>query len=539
MVTKPHIGAVNLPKKPEKKLPDTPDLTPMPTETAPEPANEPEVSEMTDPPRQETEDQAELFAAEPEAPAAEPEAVTTPPKRGGRPTKEASEQEKTVFEEIRERWKPSTKGYVYRTQPYTNKLMGGTKHVHVRRYDEPFDADDLMTYAGSGAYMIMLTERLPDGKDKRTFTGDIKLLDYNRPPKLPPGEWIDDPRNKEWEWAKESIFPKKEEPAPKNDPLIEILRDELKAAREESRLARADANKKDPGEQSILAALLNRVMQPPPPPPPPPDPMANIAAIIQIAKALQPPPLPPAAPSPFEEIAKKMVEAKLSGNDKGDFEKFLEFKAKFDEAAPVERRGKKDTWDHITETIDALGPVLGPALQPLGQALAMSMMGRPPQIQQQPHQQPPPYTPAAMPPPAQPTQQPSATGPQAVQDRPSVPVFARAVLEGLKNSDKFTGLDLGDWYLKRWGAKEFADIQRQGKHEVIDLLKTGPTESWEPLKPYAEDGSLEELIEEFLEWEPDEPEQQQAKPQQPTAPPTEPTKPNWNNPAPVGVEVNQ
>lgn len=469
---------------------------------------------------------------EPEAePTPQEETKPEPAKRSsaGRPTKEESDKQPTIFEEFRARWKAGMYAYIYRTQPYTNKLLGGTRHVHVRRYDEPFDADDLMNYAGSGAYMLMLTEPQPDGKTKRVFQGDIKLLDYNRPPKLPPGEWIDDPRNKEWEWAKEFIFPKKEEPAPKNDPLVEILRDELRAAREESRLARADANKKDPGEQSLLAALLNRVMQPAPPPPPPPDPMANIAAIIQIAKALQPAPPPPPAPSPFEAIAMELVKGKITGTEKSDFEKFLEFKEKFDAAAPAERRGKKDGWDHAVEMVEALQ--LGPALAPIAQIIAMKMMQAPPQPGQQQHAPPPPQHAPQMPPPGTPEPQqqapPNAPRPQAVPDQPSVPVFAKAVLEHLQKD--WSGLDLGDWYLKRYGMKEFEDIRKQGKDEVLTLLKSVP-ESFAPLESFHTAGKLEPMIEEFLDWEPE--------PQQPAAPTPEPNKPNWNNPA-VGVEVQQ
>lgn len=426
--------------------------------------------------------------------------------------------------------------YVYRIQPFSNRLVGGNRKIHVRRYDAPFDVQTLMEEAGSGVYQIQATRLQPaTGKRPMFDSGEIRILNQNYPPKIPPGEWVDDPRNKEWAWAKQAIFAeinKKEPAAPVVDPLVEILREQIRAQREELQQVRAQIGQKDPNEQTLLTAIAQRLMQPPPPPP---DPMQALAAAVQLLKSMQPPPPPPREETALEKIASKLLEEKLLGKgEQTDIAKLIEMKKQFDELTPPTRNGRKDGWDHAVEMVEAVGPILGPALQPIGQILAHRMMMGPQQPPQPGAQQPPqqpqlPTLPEAL---QQPQQQPRPNL-HAVPEKPTVQAFSKAILEHLQKD--WSGLDLGDWYLKKYGPQEFEDIRNQGKDEVIGLLKSVP-ESWTPLEPYQKDGKLEPMIEEFLDWEP-EPEQQKEA-QSATAAAANNNN-LWNNPAPVGVEVQQ
>lgn len=424
--------------------------------------------------------------------------------------------------------------YVYRIQPYSNRLIGGNRKIHVRRYDAAFDVQTLMEEAGSGVYQIHATRLVPTtGKRPMFDSGEIRILNQNYPPKIPPGEWVDDPRNKEWAWAKQAIFAneqKKEEPAPKSDPLVDILRDQIAAQRQEMSELRAAMNAKDPSEQTLLAAMAQRLMQPPPPPP---DPMASLAAAVQLLKTMQTPPAEPKE-SPLEKLAVQLLTEKLTKEPASDLDRFFDLKKKWDEANPPARAGKKDALDHVAEIVEAAAPMVAPFMAPLGHALAIKMTGMP----QQPTPPMPPQQPQmppqqiATPSPQPPT--PAAPRPQAVPDKPTVAAFSRAVLEHLQKD--WSGLDLGDWYLKKYGPQEFEDIRRQGKEEVIAMLKSEAA-SWAPLEPFHNRAKLDPLIEEFLDWEPEAPEQS-ATAAAPAAAAT-PTNNPWANPAPVGVEIQQ
>ena len=202
-------------------------------------------------------------------------------------------------------------GFTFTHPTVHNRLMGGNRKIHVKRYDTPFDVQDLMLEAGSGVYQFQATKQDPKtGKRPMFATGEVKILNVNHPPKIPVGEWVDDPRNKEWQWAKEAIMKQAIVAAPvappPPDPLIGILEktiDRQEAAMQALRAemtanakAAADAAaapKPDPaaGVMAILAPFLPAIIgKLTAPPPPPPDPMASLTAAITLLKSVTPPP---------------------------------------------------------------------------------------------------------------------------------------------------------------------------------------------------------------------------------------------------------
>jgi hypothetical protein len=92
--------------------------------------------------------------------------------------------------------------YVYRTSPITDRRATGNPTTYVMKYGAPFDEDRLKLDVGSGGYQLRLNQSTPRGTSKTIKTYICDIEDINFPPKVPEGEWIDDPRNKRWAWAR-------------------------------------------------------------------------------------------------------------------------------------------------------------------------------------------------------------------------------------------------------------------------------------------------------------------------------------------------
>ena len=330
---------------------------------------------------------AEEHPPEPIRDAAEPENETPPaegepedwrkrPREGYRPRKDDDE---TIFDKLNamDSWE-GVWVYVYRIQPFSNRLMGGNRKIHVKRYDSPFDVQDLMLEAGSGVYQFQATKQDPKtGKRPMFATGEVKILNVNHPPKIPVGEWVDDPRNKEWQWAKEAIMKQAIVAAPvappPPDPLIGILEktiDRQEAAMQALRAemtanakAAADAAavpKPDPaaGLMAILAPFLPAIIgKLTAPPPTPPDPMASLTAAITLLKSVT----PPAAAPVKEENALTALET------------HIELTKKLEEVSPQResrQRSRMEGWQEFTQ---GLVHELAPVLQPVVQIVAMTI----------------------------------------------------------------------------------------------------------------------------------------------------------------------
>lgn len=125
-------------------------------------------------------------------------------------------------------WGPRANIYLYRVEPVIDRTRSGdTKYINC--YAEPINEDRIMGDYGSGRYKLILNFRKPGAA-----TGDIIDSDYwdimnmKYPPKIPLGEWTDDPRNKKWAWAKEAngipTAPPPQSAAAGLDSLVDVLR---------------------------------------------------------------------------------------------------------------------------------------------------------------------------------------------------------------------------------------------------------------------------------------------------------------------------
>lgn len=438
-------------------------------------------------------------------PATEPEPAK---RRPGRPSKnDPPVMRSGIINRINnlESWE-ATRVYVYRWEPFTDRKIGGRQSVAVKRYEGPFDEQDMLEDAGlgSGVYELVVNRTDPQTRQRRIIdSGMVKLFNMKFPPRIPKGEWVDDERNKDWEWAR-NICDKTEAPAPVSviappDPLIELLRDQIRSQNERlsemHREMREQQNKKDPNEQTILTVLLQKVLEKPAPPPPPPaDPVRDMMVAFMM-KQLEAKAEPVKVPDPDEALERALrLQEKLEERTGGK--------------GAAARSRMSGNQEMIAELVKSAAPMVGPILNLVAMNAAQNKAQQqqpqqgPPMLPPQfTPQAPPPITPTAPPPtPQQPQQQPRpANGPQLVKT-PTVEAFTEAVIDHLTRGK--TGYDLGDWYLSEYGEDEFTDIRTEGKGKLIEDLRSQP-HSWAKIEGYHEAGTLDAMIKEFVTWEPD------------------------------------
>lgn len=103
-------------------------------------------------------------------------------------------------------WGARANIYVYRLEPLIDRTRGGGTLTYIDKYAEMISEDRLLADWGSGKYKLILNFRKPaaDHGDE-VDSIYLELLNMKFPPKVPPGEWMDDPRNKKWAWAKQEV----------------------------------------------------------------------------------------------------------------------------------------------------------------------------------------------------------------------------------------------------------------------------------------------------------------------------------------------
>lgn len=108
-----------------------------------------------------------------------------------------------------EDWRDRYFQYLYRCAPITDKTATG-QAKHIEKLLKHIDAEDVKKQHGSGGYKLMMTEydpMKPAGKQYNLVRSHFfHILDPAFPPKVPYGEWLDDPRNTEWLWAKPALL---------------------------------------------------------------------------------------------------------------------------------------------------------------------------------------------------------------------------------------------------------------------------------------------------------------------------------------------
>jgi hypothetical protein len=102
----------------------------------------------------------------------------------------------------RDDWGTRYKIKVYRLAPIIDRLRG-SENKYICIYEEPITEEKIKHDHGSGRYRLYLSCKSPANKEEKEVDRiEFDILDMNFPPKVPPGEWVEDSRNKPWAWAK-------------------------------------------------------------------------------------------------------------------------------------------------------------------------------------------------------------------------------------------------------------------------------------------------------------------------------------------------
>lgn len=100
-----------------------------------------------------------------------------------------------------EHWKHLT-CYLYRTAPIFDRQSAGGA-TSIDKFASKFDYQEVLKRHGSGRYKFILSYAPPNGGQwVRVRQWYETLMDMDKPPRVPLGEWIDKPDNEDWAWAK-------------------------------------------------------------------------------------------------------------------------------------------------------------------------------------------------------------------------------------------------------------------------------------------------------------------------------------------------
>ena len=149
----------------------------------------------------------------------------------------------------RDDWGTRYKIKVYRLAPIIDRLRG-SENKYICIYEEPITEEKIKHDHGSGRYRLYLSCKSPANKEEKEVDRiEFDILDMNFPPKVPPGEWVEDARNKPWAWAKPPM-PGAEAAAAStaSDNMLEAVQvlGEMQDRADERANARADQNRPQP-----------------------------------------------------------------------------------------------------------------------------------------------------------------------------------------------------------------------------------------------------------------------------------------------------
>lgn len=173
--------------------------------------------------------------------------------------------------------------YVWRCEPVTDRKSGGGP-TSIDKITRKFDYADIRKMHGSGRYRFDISYIPPNGgKQTRIKQFYETIFSMEHPPMLPMGDWVDDPRNKDWAWAKPALEAAERErvlkaaaafngappaePQSKTEELSELLElaEKLRGKDGNAALLVELIKMNDPTKVLTLAKEIAAVQQPAPP----------------------------------------------------------------------------------------------------------------------------------------------------------------------------------------------------------------------------------------------------------------------------------
>ena len=461
----------------------------------------------------------------------------SPPPSATAPKADPIKTQMTFFDRVRAITLPDwgTRAYirVYRLQPIIDRLRG-SENKYIMKYEEPIDEDKIKSDHGSGRYRLYLAIKTAGGNpsaqtygEKDVDTTEIEILDLAYPPKVPPGEWVEDSRNKKWAWAKPpgAGLPGGQPPAPApSEPSASVFTEAMKTYGEIRRGVKEEIGSAAPpaapgavDEMTKFAGMVTALRSVFPTPAPSSDDrvlnsivtlmskqveasQAEVrelrSAIMDMMKArTQEPPTPPR--NQIKEIAESLKELAPTLKD-------LLPGAK--EVVDNVRGGKTTFWDFAEN--------VGPALfQTLGQ-VAVAFAPRPGFPANPPPQAFPPvqHNPAGPPRPPQagaPPQAPPPAAPSAIPveqqvggffSQPAVAIPFMNYFRDFVNGDQERAQDFAAWVHDGMGAEPMRLARSMGTERLMQLFRGSP--AWPQLAP--QEAKLIAFVDGVLQWNPDQ-----------------------------------
>ena len=457
-----------------------------------------------------------------------PESPKVAPRKAmGRPPKEIL----SPFDQLKLRDWDRTLVYLYRTAPLIDRTQSGDRKF-ICKYAAAFDEDQVMQEYGSGNYLARVTETTPgknESKQVDQFSFNIMNLAY--PPQVPLGQWIDDPRNDQWKWAKD-LLEAKQRPQPASSPaqqprenterLVQTIAQELRSNQVDPTTqfkAMTDAHrsgieqglevakKTQPvasGESGMLEKLLPFLLTPKPQ-----DDSVVKVLTLQLENEREQRKMDREQAKADREATEKRAEsaekrhselmaimlAKKDDSGTDVIEKFSKMFTMVNQIREGAGLGATDdSWtgllkDGIREALPSLAPAVAPMLGGLLSSLPLGP--RPPQqMQQQPQAAPP-------------QQQAAAPAPPPQQD-PHLAAY-QFILQNwdtmMNKLQRQSGLEFGDWIYEGPGVLPIERLKAAGTERIIETMKQIP-QAWEQLGPI--EPRFRSFLNELMNWAPEE-----------------------------------
>jgi len=450
---------------------------------------------------------------------------------------EATEQERQAFMErtaslSTDDWQ-RTLIYLYQWAPSVDLTRGGRDPKYRKIYTRHMSEEDIKRDIGSGTYELKLNQINPKGQEKTIDRIVISIMDYDFPPNIPPGPWLDDPKNADWLWAKPLLEAKYKTGASQQNGTASSgpsWSEMIQFMREERRPDQQGPNAKDQLMGSIvtiLPALLQQQNNAS-------DPAKMIEALVKAKEIIAPTPAtPPAQDNTLMTFLLAQLTRLQESNDK------LIMLILTDKREATKQPGPLDQMKQMTEIMSTVSQFitppaarepwqevvteLGPKVLGLGENIvsAIAMQNRMRPVQTNPAQpvqtnNPPQVIPVQAQP-ANPQRQPAADpATQLTEPAPGGPeldTMQRTLLlqvAGLTSNALLLGLS-GDQFAEQVCTSIFNDkiyetfIGSISKEQLLPAFRSIP-EAWQVLAPF--EPQLPSFIEAFYayaEGEPEEP----------------------------------
>ena len=410
---------------------------------------------------------------------------------------------------------------LYRLEPYTDRTAGGPKPVWVMKYAGPVDQERILLDHGSGRYRLYLNQA-EAGRRKTVLveTHEFEIFNPKFPPKIPAGEWVDDPRNKKWAWAHPSRQ-RQDGPLGVSD-VLELVREAIRTERPElpsrgvetSDAAIKLAIAQSQGRDDLAKELATRAAAPAPQSNPlgdlktmvevvktllpqqqqPTDGLALVDRVLAMMQKLNPAPAKPEAQDPLA-----YVDSVLSLADR----------LRPAQSAPALPTGDDGSLAAVSAIIHEVAVLIKDPLLVAMQVWAASRaqnaagaLAAPARSQPQPtpvlsapaqpggHAQPDAAQQATTAPPTVPPPQIIALANQVT------PIMLRWLLADAPPAEQ--GAEFAAFVADGWGFQDLKLLQDIGAAGIVDLYRHSPF--WGILGPM--EGKFEEFIKAFVEWQP-------------------------------------